>query len=42
MLQHYNYRAAHKATEDVYGISPDYTREGGQSIAEAWLDQATA
>ncbi|KAG7535894.1 hypothetical protein FFLO_03640 [Filobasidium floriforme] len=26
---HYNYRAAHKATEDVYGISPDYTREGG-------------
>ncbi|KAJ9127814.1 hypothetical protein QFC24_000097 [Naganishia onofrii] len=26
---HYNYRAAHKATEYVYGKAPDYTREGG-------------
>ncbi|KAJ9108763.1 hypothetical protein QFC21_000083 [Naganishia friedmannii] len=26
---HYNYRAAHKATEYVYGKTPDYTREGG-------------
>lgn len=26
---HYNYRAAHKATQDVYGVAPDYTREGG-------------
>jgi Cys-Gly metallodipeptidase DUG1 len=30
LLQHYNYRAAHKATEDVYGMTPDYTREGGK------------
>ena len=29
MQQHYSYRAAHKATEKVYGQSPDYTREGG-------------
>ncbi|CAD6572420.1 MAG: hypothetical protein TREMPRED_000544 [Tremellales sp. Tagirdzhanova-0007] len=26
---HYSYRAAHKATEAVYGQTPDYTREGG-------------
>ncbi|TXT07163.1 hypothetical protein VHUM_03333 [Vanrija humicola] len=26
---HYNYRAAHKATVEVYGQEPDYTREGG-------------
>nr|BAK07062.1 predicted protein [Hordeum vulgare subsp. vulgare] len=26
---HYSYRAAHKATEAVYGVAPDYTREGG-------------
>ncbi|GHJ85713.1 hypothetical protein NliqN6_2115 [Naganishia liquefaciens] len=26
---HYSYRAAHKATESVYGCAPDYTREGG-------------
>ncbi|OCF42891.1 glutamate carboxypeptidase [Kwoniella heveanensis CBS 569] len=26
---HYSYRAAHKATEAVYGQAPDYTREGG-------------
>lgn len=26
---HYNYRAAHKATVAVYGQEPDYTREGG-------------
>lgn len=26
---HYSYRAAHKATVDVYGQEPDYTREGG-------------
>jgi Cys-Gly metallodipeptidase DUG1 len=29
MGQHYSYRAAHKATEAVYGQAPDYTREGG-------------
>ena len=28
-IQHYSYRAAHKATEAVYGQTPDYTREGG-------------
>lgn len=28
---HYSYRAAHKATVDVYGQEPDYTREGGTS-----------
>lgn len=27
--KHYSYRAAHKATEAVYGQVPDYTREGG-------------
>ncbi|RXK36422.1 glutamate carboxypeptidase [Tremella mesenterica] len=26
---HYSYRAAQKATETVYGQTPDYTREGG-------------
>ncbi|RSH79642.1 uncharacterized protein EHS24_009294 [Apiotrichum porosum] len=26
---HYSYRAAHKATVEVYGQEPDYTREGG-------------
>ncbi|KDN51446.1 CNDP dipeptidase [Tilletiaria anomala UBC 951] len=26
---HYNYRAASKATETVYGVKPDLTREGG-------------
>jgi len=26
---HYSYRAAHKATEAIYGQAPDYTREGG-------------
>lgn len=26
---HYSYRAAHKATQEVYGQEPDYTREGG-------------
>jgi Cys-Gly metallodipeptidase DUG1 len=28
-VNHYNYRAAEKATEKVYGVKPDYTREGG-------------
>lgn len=27
--QHYSYRAAHKATEAVWGQPPDYIREGG-------------
>ncbi|ORX36686.1 putative glutamate carboxypeptidase protein [Kockovaella imperatae] len=26
---HYSFRAAHKATETVWGQAPDYTREGG-------------
>lgn len=29
VIQHYSYRAAHKATEAIYGQAPDYTREGG-------------
>ncbi|GAA5843892.1 hypothetical protein JCM3766R1_005955 [Sporobolomyces carnicolor] len=28
-IDHWNFRAAHKATETVYGKTPDYTREGG-------------
>lgn len=28
-VNHYNYRAASKATELVYGRTPDFTREGG-------------
>lgn len=28
-VDHYNYRAAERATELVYGVKPDYTREGG-------------
>lgn len=30
-IDHWNFRAAHKATETVYGKTPDYTREGGES-----------
>ena len=26
---HWNYRAAAKAVESVYGVKPDFTREGG-------------
>ena len=28
-MQHWNYEAAFKATEEVYGVKPDLTREGG-------------
>lgn len=28
-LQHYNYAAAIRATETIYGVKPDLTREGG-------------
>lgn len=28
-IKHWNYQAASKATEKVYGVIPDYTREGG-------------
>ncbi|KAI9197443.1 uncharacterized protein BJ171DRAFT_519545 [Polychytrium aggregatum] len=28
-VKHYNFRAASKAIETVFGITPDYTREGG-------------
>lgn len=29
-IDHWNFRAAHKAVETVYGKTPDYTREGGK------------
>ena len=27
--QHWNYEAASRATESIYGVRPDLTREGG-------------
>lgn len=31
--KHWNFQAAIKATEQVYGVTPDMTREGGRSVA---------
>ncbi len=28
-INHWNFEAAHRATKTVYGVDPDYTREGG-------------
>lgn len=28
-INHYNYRAAHAAIKQIWGVDPDYTREGG-------------
>lgn len=28
-INHYNFKAAHQAIEQIWGVTPDYTREGG-------------
>lgn len=38
---HWNFRAADKATERVWGIKPDYTREGGSIPVTLTFEQAT-
>jgi nonspecific dipeptidase len=39
--RHPNYEAAARATEKVYGMSPDYTREGGSIPITKAFEQAT-
>ena len=39
--KHPNYEAAAKAIEKVYGVSPDYTREGGSIPITPALEDAT-
>jgi len=40
-IKHPNYAAAEKAIERVYGIKPDYTREGGSIPIAGMLEEAT-
>ena len=35
-----SFKAAHKATKDVYGVDPDYTREGGSIPVTLVFEQA--
>ena len=37
---HWNYQAAKRATEKVYGVTPDFTREGGSIPLTLVLDEA--
>lgn len=37
---HWNFRAAAKATESVYGVSPDLTREGGSIPVTLTFEEA--
>ncbi|KAL2158287.1 hypothetical protein VTH06DRAFT_4608 [Thermothelomyces fergusii] len=39
--EHWNFRAAAKATERVWGLTPDYTREGGSIPVTLTFEQAT-
>ncbi|KAI1270743.1 cytosolic non-specific dipeptidase [Xylariaceae sp. FL1019] len=38
---HWNFRAASKATERVWGVQPDFTREGGSIPVTLTFEQAT-
>ncbi|KAI1274011.1 cytosolic non-specific dipeptidase [Xylaria sp. FL0933] len=38
---HWNFRAASKATERVWGVKPDFTREGGSIPVTLTFEQAT-
>ncbi|KAI8950707.1 cytosolic non-specific dipeptidase [Xylaria longipes] len=38
---HWNFRAADKATERVWGVKPDFTREGGSIPVTLTFEQAT-
>ena len=40
-IKHPNYEAAANAIERVYGVTPDYTREGGSIPITSMLEDAT-
>ena len=40
-IKHPNYEAASKAIEKVFGVTPDYTREGGSIPITSMLEDAT-
>jgi Cys-Gly metallodipeptidase DUG1 len=39
--KHWNFSAASKAVESVFGVTPDYTREGGSIPVTLTFEQAT-